>query len=230
MEKMMAEQKRMHEEQVEKMNEELKRKEMEMKIKEEESRNKEHQDGTETTPPLIKGVVVVEINETNEGQVSTTHNGMLVNPDGTLSRTPQSETWAKNREHQLKKTYETIPKMPEYLNAIPGHPTPTNLDLGWTFVGNWYDVPINPDQNAVEGQQTRVGRIEPYIDLNGNIKKALSYGIDKDNLGPWYNLEEVRKTFPKWEIPDPPRYYNNKNFNPQIRRDLADNRQDKKEI
>ena len=228
MEKEMAEQKKKYEEQVKKMSEELKIKEIEMKNKEEENRNKEHQNVTETTPPLIKGVVVVEVNETNEGQVSSTHNGMLVNPDGTLSRTPQSETWVKNKDHQLMKTYETTPRMPEHLNSIPGHPTPSNLDLGWTFVGNWYDVPINPDQDGTEGKQTRVGRIEPYIDLKGIIKKALSYGIDKDNLGPWYILEEVMKTFPKWVIPDPPRYYNNKAFNPQIRRDLLDNRQEKK--
>merc|ERR1711895_182475 len=78
------------------------------------------------------------------------------------------------------------------------------------------------------GTQTRIGRIEPYIDLTGTIKKAISYGTDKGSLGPWYNLEDVKETFPKWIIPDPPRYYNNKNFNPQIRRDLLDNRQEKK--
>ena len=225
---MMAEQKRMHEEQVEKMNEELKRKEMEMKIKEEESRNKEHQEGTETTPPLIKGVVVVEINENNKGQVSTVHNGMIENPDGTLSRTPQYETWVKNKEHQLKRTYETIPRLPEYLNSIPGHPSPTNLDLKWTFMGDWYDVPINPEQSGTELEQTRVARIEPYIDVDGTIRKALSYGSDKESLGPWYHLEDIRKAFPNWRILDPSKYFNNKKFNPQARRDLAENRKDKK--
>ena len=188
----------------------------------------EHQTVPETTPPLIKGVVVVEINESNKSQVSTIHNGMIENPNGTLSRTPQYETWVKNKEHQLKKTYETTPRLPEYLNSIPGHPTPTNLDLNWTFVGDWYDVPINPDHSGTEGGQTRVARIEPYIDVNGTIRKALSYGTDKENLGPWYYLEDVKKIFPKWEIPDPSNYYNNKKFNPQIRRDLADNRKDKK--
>merc|ERR1711895_284743 len=78
------------------------------------------------------------------------------------------------------------------------------------------------------GTQTRIGRIEPYIDMTGTITKALSYGTDKGTLGPWYNLEDLKETFPKWIIPDPPRYYNNKNFNPQIRRDLLDNRQEKK--
>ena len=173
MEKMMEEQKKMYEEQVEKMSKELKMREIEVKNKEEEEgSNKVHQIVPETTPPLIKGVVVVEINENNESKVSTIHNGMIENPDGTLSRTPQSETWVKNRDLQLKKTYETTPRMPEYLYSIPGHPTPTNLDLSWSFVGDWYDVPINPNHSGAEGEKTRVARIEPYIDINGIIKKA----------------------------------------------------------
>ena len=228
MEREMEEQRIKYEEQVEKMKEELKSKDLEMKSKKEENGNKELQKGTETSPPVMKGVVVVEVNETNEGQVSLTHNGMLVNKDGTLSRTPQSEAWAKNRDHQLVKRYETTPNMQEYLKSIPGHPSPTNLDLGWTHVGNWYDVPLDPNQDGAEGTKTRIGRIEPYIDLTGTIKEALSYGTDKGTLGPWYDLEEIKETFPKWKIPDPPRYYNNKAFNPQIRRDLLNNRQERK--
>ena len=88
MEKEMAEQKRKYEEQVEEMKEELRRKELEVKNKEEENRNIGLKNVAETSPPLIKRVVVVDINDENEGQVSTTHNGMLVNADGTLSRTP----------------------------------------------------------------------------------------------------------------------------------------------
>ena len=208
----MAEQKRKHEEQMEEMKEELRRKELEMKNKEEEIKNT-----TESSPPLVKGVVVVEINDENEGQVSITHNGMIMNKDGTLSRTPQSETWAKNRNHQLVRRYETTPKMPEYLNSIPGHPTPTNLNLEWSHVGDWYDVPLGIDKDA-EGTQTRIGRVEPYIDRDGTIKKAISYGSDKGTLSTWYSLEKVKETFPKWVIPDPPRYYNNKSFNPTVRR------------
>ena len=161
MKKEMAEQKRKYDEKVEEMKEELKRKELEVKNKEEESRISGLQKVTETSPPLIKGVVVVEIDDKNEGQVSTTHNGMIVNADGTLSRTPQSETWAKNRDHQLIKKYETTPKMPEYLKTIPGHPTPTNLNLDWSHVGNWYGVPLDPSLDAVEDKNTRIGRVEP---------------------------------------------------------------------
>ena len=78
--------------------------------------------------------VVVEINQGNRELISIEHNGMIVNPDGTLSRTPQYETWTKNKEHQLKGTYETTPRLPEYLNSIPGHPLPTNLKQIWSFV------------------------------------------------------------------------------------------------
>ena len=95
-------------------------------------------------------------------------------------------------------------------------------------MGDWYDVPINPEQSATESEHTRVARIEPYIDEDGTIRKALSYGSDKENLGPWYNLEDIKKVFPRWKIPDPSRYFNNKKFNPQARRDLAENRKERK--
>ena len=92
---------------------------------------------------------------------------------------------------------------------------------------HWYDVPLGTDKDAAEGSQTRIGRVEPYIDRDGTIKKAISYGSDKGTLNTWYSFEEVKKIFPNWIIPDPPKYYNNKSFNPTVRRDLGDNRQKK---
>ena len=94
--------------------------------------------------------------------------------------------------------------MPEYLNSIPGHPAPTNLNLEWSHVGNWNDVPLGLDKDAAEGTQTRIGRVEPYIDRDGTIKKAISYGSDKGTLSTWYSFEELKEIFPKWIIPDPP--------------------------
>ena len=44
---------------------------------------------------------------------------MIVNEDGTLSHTPMSETWAKNRNHQLVKKYDTTPKK-TFSDVSPG--------------------------------------------------------------------------------------------------------------
>ena len=56
----------------------------------------------------------------------------------------------------------------------------------------------------------------------------MSYGRDVESLGPWYNLEDILKTFPKWRIPDPSKYYNMKKFNAQARRDLQESKKERK--
>ena len=172
--------------------------------------------------------MVVEIDQGNMELVSIEHNGMIVNHDGTLTRTPQYETWTKNKEHQLKETYETTPTLPEYLNFIPDHPLPTNLKQRWSYMGDWHDAPTNPDQEGTEFEESRVARIEPYIDTNGVIRKALSYGKEAEYLGPWFNLEDILKTFPKWKISETSRYFNNKKFNKSARKDLQENRKERK--
>ena len=73
-----------------------------------------------------------------------------------------------------------------------------------------------------------MARIEPYIDVDGIIRKAMSYGKDAESLGPWYNLEDIFKTFPKWRIPEPSKYYNNKRFNALARRDLQESKKERK--
>ena len=170
MEKKFTEQQRWFEEQMEKKDRELEMMNREV----EENRNRweqqeearKQQPSTAATPPMKKGeipTVVVEINQGNRELVSIEHNGMIVNPDGTLSRTPQYETWTKNKKHQLKETYETTPRLPEYLNSIPDHPPPTNLRQRWSHMGDWYEAPTNPEQEGIEFEESRVARIEPYI-------------------------------------------------------------------
>ena len=133
MEKRLTEQQKWFEEQMEKKDRELEMMNREV----EETRNRrdmeearKQQPPTATTPPVKKGeipTVVVEINQGNRELISNEHNGMVMNPDGTLSRTPQYETWSKNKEHQLEGTYETILMQPAYLYFIPRHPLPTNV-------------------------------------------------------------------------------------------------------
>ena len=106
LEKLLENQEMEFEEQLKKKDEEIMKKRREM----------------EETAPTVPPTLVVDIDQRNMEQVSLEHNGMLLNQDGSLTRTPQYETYLKNRETQLKKTYETTPIMPEELNAIPNHP------------------------------------------------------------------------------------------------------------
>ena len=199
--------------------EQLKKKDEEM-----EKRLKDMEDTATPVPPTL----VVDIDQWNMEQVSLEHNGMLVNPDGSLTRTPQYETYLKNREVQLKRSYETIPTMPEELSAISDHPQPTSMNLVWSHRGEWQEVPVDPSQEGTDQEECRVARVEPYIDTDGKIKRALSYGDDADRLGPWFILEEIQKAYPRWKISNPSKFFNNKKFSKTARRDLQDNRREKK--
>ena len=75
-------------------------------------------------------VGVVQITEQNKGKPSTIHNGYLLNDNGTLSRTPMSETWITHKNHQLVRRHNTKPKKPEFLEDLEERPEPTDLDLG----------------------------------------------------------------------------------------------------
>ena len=156
LEKLLADQKMRHEE-------ELKRKDEEMKM-----RRREIEGGATAAPPTV----VVDIDQGNIELVSLEHNGMIMNPDGSLTRTKQYETYMKNKEIQLKDTYETTPIMPEELNSVPNHPQPTNQKQKWSYKGDWHEIPVNPDQEGTELEECRVVRIEPYIDIDGVIKKV----------------------------------------------------------
>ena len=69
--------------------------------------------------------LVGTVTKDNIHQVSRLHKGMLRNPNGTLTRTPQYETWCRDNEVQLKDLYETPPHMDEESATIPYHPKPS---------------------------------------------------------------------------------------------------------
>ena len=73
--------------------------------------------------------LIVEITKENEHRVSRYHKGMLKNPDGTFTRTPQYETWNTNNEIQLRDNHESTPVMPEEVSLTPYHPKPTRMKL-----------------------------------------------------------------------------------------------------
>ena len=128
----------------------------------------------------------------------------------------------------MKRSYETTPTMPEELGNIPDHPQPTSMNLGWSHRGEWQETPVDPSQEGSEQEECRVARVEPYIDTDGVIKRALSYGDEAERLTVWFSLEEVQKAYPKWRVANPPKFFNSKKFNKTARRDLQENRRDKK--
>ena len=82
------------------------------------------------------------------------------------------------------------------------HCPPGLLKLHWTISGYWLRVPKSntPVINTQEKlKDFKPGRIETYIDIEGNRHKALSYGHESKNLVDWYNLEYIQKCFPPLE-------------------------------
>ena len=163
-------------------------------------------------------MVIVQVTNKNRHLVSKVDKGLIVNPDGSLSRTPQYETWIKNTRMQLENHFRSTPKLPEELLRIHNHPKPTSLDLVWSHEGDWYMFSTKRGEEGVEPNNQRVVRVERFIDLSGTIRKAFCYGEDESNLGVWYNFEEIKRAFPTWNPPDNSIYYNNKRFCNQIKR------------
>ena len=181
---------------------------------------KERKEGAMATPPIK----VVKITPENIRRISYEHNGMLLNEDGSLSRTPQYETFLKDKCVQLERTYSTTPVMPEELEKIPGHPRPTDKNLNWSHRGKWQVVPEDPNSEGSEQENDRVVRVEPYIDTEGKIKKAICYGEEEDRLNTWFDLEEVLKVYKKWKMPVQSKYFNNRKFARNARRDWQESK------
>ena len=150
--------------------------------------------------------------------VSRNHKGLIRNPNGTFSRTPQYETWNTHNDIQLKDYHESTPKTPEELLLTPYHPKPTRLKLNWSYDGEWVLVPKNNKEKGPDFMNYRIGRVERYIDTDGKIKRALSYGEEDIKLTVWYRLDEMFQAYPLWNIPKPCKYYNGRKFNMESRR------------
>ena len=145
---------------------------------------------------------VVTITQENMDKVSILHKGLIQNPDGTLSRTPQYNTWTQNTNMQLKKLYETTPGMPAEIEDWY-HPEPSKLDLDWTHEGAWIMIPTGRDDRGPDYKNCRMGRMEKYIDTDGKIRRAVSYGEEELKLRVWFHIEDMKAAFPDWHIPDP---------------------------
>ena len=92
------------------------------------------------------------------------------------------------------------------------HPEPTLLNLKWSHEGEWVKIPTSRDDKGPEYKDCRLGRIEKYIDLEGKIRRAVSYGEEEAKLTVWFNIEDMMGAYPYWHIPHPCPYYNGRRF------------------
>ena len=114
--------------------------------------------------------------------------------------------------------------MPPFINERY-HPEPTWLKLNWSHLGEWVKIPVSNKDKGPEYRDARLGRIKVYVDIEGRIRRALSYGEEAETLETWFNLEDVKDAFPHWVIPKPCPYYNTRRFNPaSIRKELLNNK------
>ena len=165
---------------------------------------------------------VVTITQENMDKVSILHKGLIQNPDGTLSRTPQYNTWTQNPNMQLQKMYETTPGMPAEIEEWY-HPETSRLDLDWSYEGEWIMIPTGRDGREPDYRNCRMGRLERYIDTDGKIRRAVSYGAEGLKLKVWFHMKDMKAAFPDWHIPHPCPYYNGKKFNKGQRRQIGPN-------
>ena len=161
--------------------------------------------------------VIVTITEENIDRTSEAHKGLLLNPNGTLSMTPQYVTWKNNTGMQLQSLFKTLPEFPSGINSMD-HPKVTLLNLKWTHEGEWVKVPMSKDDKGPDYKDCIIARIEKYIDLEGRIRRAVSYGNEEIKLKVWFNIEDLKAAFPNWYIPSPSPYYNGRKFSPGQRR------------
>ena len=59
-----------------------------------------------------------------------------------------------------------------------------------------------------------VATLEPYVDKEGNIQKAIAYETRHTELAIWYDYDEVVKFYKYWTIPESPRWANTKIWKP----------------
>ena len=155
--------------------------------------------------------LIVSITEENRDKVLSQFKGLIVNSDGTVTMTPQFFTWSNNQEIQLQELFRVTPPFPSDVNS-EGHPKPTKQNIVWTHSGEWAEVPYSRHDKGPIFKETHVARVERSIDMDGNIKKALSYGDEESKLKVWFDMGEMLEAFPHWQIPNPSIYFNTRKF------------------
>merc|ERR1711874_890531 len=156
---------------------------------------------------------VVNITDQNRHLISDSLGGMIVLPSGTLKLTPQFVTKQKNPDIQRMKLYARTPTTtPQCVRALDGHPQPSDLDLHWTQEGEWAKIPIERFTRLNKDSPHEIVRVESYIDEQGVIRKAVSYGRTDLQLGVWYRYGDIQQYFPNREIHRPSLFYNGRKW------------------
>merc|ERR1712002_95596 len=115
---------------LETLNKRLEEQNIQIKTLEEQLQNKE------TDPTHRKeGPSIETITPENSHKVSPNYPGLLMNADGSLSKTQMSEAWSRFPTCQLEKRHESTPPKEEPLH--PDHPNPTFYDSTWSREGEW---------------------------------------------------------------------------------------------
>ena len=130
---------------------------------------------------------------------------------------PQEEAWRKRiNDHavqilQKEKHYpyyldEGVLKHPHHRRVKKElgsfHPKETSLNLEWSHEGSWQKCPkIATNKNGPNYFNFWVGRVEPYIDINGELKRAFAYGDSNVSLYLWYSIDEMQEVM-DWVIPE----------------------------
>merc|ERR1711874_875328 len=126
---------------------------------------------------------VVDITDQNRHLISDALGGMIVLPSGALRLTPQFITQQKNPNIQRMKVFTNPPTTtPDCVRALDGHPQPSNLDLHWRYEGEWAKIPIERYTRLNKDSPHEIVRVQSYIDEQGVIRKAVSYGRSDKQL------------------------------------------------
>ena len=165
---------------------------------------------------------VVKITDENRDRVVKELGGMIRNIDNTYSATPQSITWVtKNQRVQLRKKHIATPQKGGEIEKLEWHPDPTDLNLHWSFEGYWIQIPLDPNQRGpMKGSyDSRIARVEMFIDEDGTIRKGVCYGTEEGKLEVWYKMEDIIRTFPHWKYDElESTFYNSRKFDWQYKR------------
>merc|ERR1711895_279589 len=160
---------------------------------------------------------LIAITDQNRHLISDSLGGIIVLPNGTIKLTPQFLTKQKNPNIQRMKKYPTRPtQTPECVRTLDGHPQPSDLNLIWTHDGEWAKIPIERNARLHEDTPHEIVRVESYIDEEGVIRKAVSYGRIDLQLEVWYRYGDIQQYYPNWEIHKPSLFYNGKRWREDV--------------
>ena len=77
------------------------------------------------------------------------------------------------------------------------------------------------DQSGPNYKKFHIVRLEKYVDEDGEIRKAICYQKDGNELNIWFKYEDIMNAFTNWVTPTPSYYFNGKRWNPGMRYEYA---------